>query len=308
MTPSRLLGMAVVGTVLVLTGCTDIPAAPPASSPSTSSTSSTGRAYGRLVDIGGGRSMFLTCRGSGTPTIVLFSGTGGAADEWTTLPAAGPSSSAVPVFTALSASTRVCAYDRPGTARESGATSPTTAVAQPTTASQGVRDLDALLAAAHENGPYLLVGASWGGLLAQLFAREHRGSTAGLVLVDSASAYLEKTLTPEQWRAWMTTIATAPSAPQAERPAYEPTLTELADAGPAPSVPAAVLSSDQPWDLGVTPGASTWPGWLAAQDRLAAELHAAHIGDTHSGHGIQVEQPALVTDAIRAVLADARRR
>src|SRR6516225_719644 len=40
---------------------------------------------GRLVDIGRGRKMYLECSGTGSPTVVLISGTRGAHDDWTNL-------------------------------------------------------------------------------------------------------------------------------------------------------------------------------------------------------------------------------
>ena len=36
----------------------------------------------RLVDIGGGRKMYLECRGTGSPTVVLISGKGNGAADW----------------------------------------------------------------------------------------------------------------------------------------------------------------------------------------------------------------------------------
>ncbi len=38
-----------------------------------------------LVDIGGGRKIYLECHGTGSPTVVLISGTRGAHDDWTDL-------------------------------------------------------------------------------------------------------------------------------------------------------------------------------------------------------------------------------
>ena len=38
-----------------------------------------------MVDIGGGRKIYLECRGTGSPTVVLISGTRGAHDDWTDL-------------------------------------------------------------------------------------------------------------------------------------------------------------------------------------------------------------------------------
>ena len=59
-------------------------------------------------------------------------------------------------------------------------------------------------------------------------------------------------------------------------------------------------------DLQVTPEASTWPAWLAAQDALAGSLGATHVSSTDSGHGIAFEQPGLVSDAIRGIVEQAR--
>ncbi|WP_327280384.1 MULTISPECIES: hypothetical protein [unclassified Streptomyces] len=68
-----------------------------------------------------------------------------------------------------------------------------------------------------------------------------------------------------------------------------------------------MLTSDEPWDLKVGTGGSTWPAWLAAQDDLARALHARHVTDTGSGHGIAVEQPRLVVDAVHEVVDETRK-
>ncbi|QDZ14805.1 alpha/beta fold hydrolase [Humibacter ginsenosidimutans] len=297
-----------VAALTVLDGCT---AASPYPGASGRPHATSGPDVSRLVDIGDGRMLYLECRGSaaraGTPTVVLLSGTGGAADEWMSVaddasPQTPATSSPLSVFDTLARTEHVCAYDRPGTISSAGAPSPSTIVHQPTTAQDGVDDLHALLAAAHQPGPYVVVGASWGGLIAQLYAREHPEQTRGIVLVDSASAYLKQTLTPTQWSRWMSVIANAHTNPDLESPDYDSSLTELAAAPVLPRIPATVLSSDQEWDLGVTPGRSTWPAWLAAQDRLERSLGATHIGKTDSGHGIAVERPALVARAIEAIV------
>ena len=58
-------------------------------------------------------------------------------------------------------------------------------VPQPTTAKDAVADLHALLSAAGETGPYVLVGHSYGGLVVKLYARTYPKDVAGLVLVDA---------------------------------------------------------------------------------------------------------------------------
>src|SRR5688500_6447774 len=68
--------------------------------------------FAGLVDIGGGRKLYLECHGTGSPTVILQSGNGDAGDIWN---AAEASRSAV--MREVAQFTRVCAYDRPGSLR-----------------------------------------------------------------------------------------------------------------------------------------------------------------------------------------------
>lgn len=288
---------------------------PGASSGSTSATASadTPGDFAQMVPIGSGRSVFLECRGTGSPTVVLVSGTGGAADEWAVAvnpadPAAGPKPSASAVLPTVASFTRVCAYDRPGTTLDDGALSPSTIVQQPTTAQDGVSDLRSALSAVGERSPYVLVGASWGAMIVALYARTYAAQVAGLVTVDGASEFLKQTLTPPQWSDWLRKIERSKSAKGLEVPDYGPSVSEIRASPTMPRVvPAVVITSDHPWDLQVGNSGSTWPAWLAAQNRLSAELHARHITNPDSGHGIGVEQPQLVASAIRDVVDQARK-
>lgn len=258
-----------------------------------------------LVDIGHGRELKLVCRGTGSPTVLFVSGTRGAADEWTTLQpdaAAGT----VSTFDAVSQTTRACAYDRPGTTLDSGEPTTSTTVPQPTTAGRSADDLHALMEATDQGGPYVVVGLSWGGMIAQQFARRYSDEVVGLVLLDSASEYLQTTFSAQQWSTWMEAVANSLDSTSSEVPSYEPSIVELRATPGLPAMPTVVVSSDQPWDLQVTPGESTWPGWVAAQAELARALDAKHITDPDSGHGIPVEQPALVTEAVLDVVGAAR--
>ncbi|MEU5438936.1 alpha/beta hydrolase [Streptomyces sp. NPDC020719] len=103
--------------------------------------------------------------GTGGPTVVLDAASGTPALTWT------------PVVSALAGHTRVIAYDRAGL----GASDP----AMPVTVNSAVDDLSALISHTG-NGACVLVGHSWGGMLAQLLAWAHPELIAGLVLVDPA--------------------------------------------------------------------------------------------------------------------------
>jgi pimeloyl-ACP methyl ester carboxylesterase len=73
---------------------------------------------------------------------------------------------------------RFCAYDRPNA---SGISEP---VDGPLTGKNAVAELHALLAAGDVPGPYVLLGASRGGLLADMYASSYPDDVAGMVLLD----------------------------------------------------------------------------------------------------------------------------
>ncbi len=67
-----------------------------------------------------------------------------------------------------------------------------------------------------------------------------------------------------------------------------------------------MISSDKRFEFGAG-GAETWAAWGKAHALLAKALHAKHITKTNSGHGIQMEQPKLVVDAVRDVVKRIRK-
>jgi pimeloyl-ACP methyl ester carboxylesterase len=130
-------------------------------------------APGRLYDVGG-HQLHLDCSGDGSPTVVLTNSLGGVSAGWARI--TGP----------VAENTRVCAYDRAGQGWSDEAASPQDGV-------QSAEELHALLAAAGEESPYVLVGHSTGGTYAMTFAARYPEQVAGLVLLDSSS--------PEQFTA-----------------------------------------------------------------------------------------------------------
>src|ERR1700745_1591238 len=105
----------------------------------------TGRAesFAKRVDIGGGRMMYIECHGSGSPTVLLISGTDTASDLWHAADQKSPT-----VYDEIQKTTRVCAYDRPGAPNLAQTFSRRDPVPQPTSPQSGVDDLVALLKAA----------------------------------------------------------------------------------------------------------------------------------------------------------------
>jgi pimeloyl-ACP methyl ester carboxylesterase len=168
---------------LILAACG--PTAPPASSPpATSELPSPSDAPGsaasseaaapteqRYPVADDGRELVLFCEGEGTPTVVWEDGhpseTGGIARF-----------SNGGVWAEVAAHTRICAYDRAGYGDSDPAPN------EPRDADDVVDDLRALLAAAGEEGPYVLVGSSFGGMIVSYYAAREPDDVAGVVLLD----------------------------------------------------------------------------------------------------------------------------
>lgn len=98
--------------------------------------------------------------------MILESGLGGTTDIWSR------------VMPKIASHNRVCAYNRAGIA-------PSDLPSSAHSADDMVADLEAMLMSAHLPSPYVLVGFSFGGLVTQLYAKEHAQDVAGLVLVES---------------------------------------------------------------------------------------------------------------------------
>lgn len=126
-----------------------------------------GRPPGRLVDIGG-RKLHLNCTGSGSPTVVLEAGASSFALDWSL------------VQPAIAQAQRVCSYDRAGSGWSDFR-------ADVETPARIVADLHAALLAAGEKPPFVMVGASAGGIYVRLYQLDHSKDVVGLVLVDPAS-------------------------------------------------------------------------------------------------------------------------
>lgn len=122
---------------------------------------------GQMIDIGG-RKLHLYCAGKGSPTVVLIAGGGAFSIDWSL------------VQPKIAEHTRVCSYDRaglgwsdPGPAEE--------------TVEETINDLHALLRASGEKGPFVLIGASIGGVFIQAYQRAFPQDVAGLVFSNSAN-------------------------------------------------------------------------------------------------------------------------
>lgn len=127
-------------------------------------------APGRLIDVGGWR-LHLNCSGQVSPSrpaVILEAGAGDFSVDWSL------------VQPQVARFTRVCSYDRAGAGWSDLGP-------RPRTLQQQVWELHALLEKAGEKSPFIVVGHSYGGWLARLFAQTYPADVFGLVLVESGA-------------------------------------------------------------------------------------------------------------------------
>lgn len=249
----------------------------------------------------GGQSLYIHCRGSGSPTVIFDSGAGTTSSEWDSIGAA------------VSRHTRVCAYDRAGLGRSEHPVSAPTAQRRAT-------DLRSLLDAADIRAPVILAGHSAGGMIALAFAAQYPRDVVGLVLIDAAPVRalgkLQKTLDPQQWSAFANLIAERREGWTAE--AFLQSEKWLQQQKFDLRLPMVVLSRGIPLQA---PPVSVWPAelgspwnaieeaWQDGQRELVRlSRHAQHRIASESGHNIQRAQPRLVVEAVMDVLGRARGR
>ena len=249
-----------------------------------------------LVDIGAGRRIEVYCSAAGSgagaedPIVILDAGLGNTASVWNQ------------VVGLVQPFATVCAYNRAG----QGLSDPRPL---PHGAGSAVQDLHLLLEAARLPPPYVLVGASFGGLDVQLFARRYPTEVAGVVLVDSIAPgwddRLEALLSPAQ-------VAERRAIPNGEDLTNENIRASEAEVGaataPFPAVPLVVLRHGVAF-----PGGPDWPTrqveelWTALQAGLAdLSPTSVTLVAALSGHRIHELQADLVVDAIHAIVDPAR--
>jgi pimeloyl-ACP methyl ester carboxylesterase len=266
------------------------------------------------IEIDGGRKLYLECKGTGSPVVILEAGLRNRADIWSVKPDAGEA-----VYPQVATFTRVCAYDRPGTTLGIDRFSRSDSVPMPRTAADAVADLHALLGAAAIPPPYVLAGHSTGGLIARLYASTYPREVVGLVLVDAIPEGVQAAMTPEQWTVYDRLLLTDPPK---ELAGYEELETidfdvsfdqmrATSKATPLAPIPFIVISKGKPFAL--PPGLPDWlpatleQAWTKGQDELTQLLpNTPHRIATKSSHYVEIEEPQLVTDAIRQVVEAAR--
>lgn len=233
-----------------------------------------------LVDIGD-RSLFMECRGSGSPTVIFLAGT------------------QVPRLAMrevedgiLGSDVRVCDYDRAGEGRSGPATTRQTDL-------DVVDDLAALLAAAEIPPPYVLVGHSVGGDQAWLYADRHPAGLAGFLIMNAGFFELDWNELHDVWSD--TEIAE-------ERAISEAGLGSVKQAASPPEgVPYVVMMSTiaqcaNPTDI----CGRIYPFFEAWAKEIAARTPDGRLVFVEAGHEIYLSKPGLVVEEIKRLIPATR--
>jgi len=248
----------------------------------------------------GAYQMQMAQQGSGRYTVIFESGFATGMGTWRK------------VAPEVAKSARVVTYSRAGLGSSD-------ARPEPRTILQSSLELDQLIASARLQPPFILVGHSYGGLLARAFAVRHPGQVAGMVLVDPADERFNPALRRlDAKRAadddrQFDALVPANLRPELKllQPVLDSGVLPAPLDGKLPDVPVVVLTSVQQVEK---------PEFFLQSVEAVAikrDLHAdflrqfsdgSQVQTLKSGHNIQQEEPELVIAAVNKVIAAADRR
>ena len=248
----------------------------------------------QLTDVGGYH-LDVWRAGSGTPPVILVGGLGNALDTWNQ------------ITPSVAQFSTVVAYSRGGLGRS-----------EPGPSKHTVRDsvveLHALLGKLQLKPPFILAGASYGGIITRLYTSLYPNEVAGLVFVDASHEEQVKRYGqldpnyPEQFRKSFADKIRGDKGAEADEDRESLAVQEagaVAGMKPLPDVPIAVLTSMRvnPNPQFVNQTARGYDAWRAMHDEwFHRSTNGLHLVTTRSGHHIQDDEPQLVIEAIRFVL------
>ncbi|WP_165356851.1 alpha/beta fold hydrolase [Nocardioides zhouii] len=259
---------ALIATCVVLSGCAAGSSGedPAVASPSSSTSERTAEpAVDPAAPVA---DLHVECDGEAGPTVVLVAGLGTSGDAFSDLQ------------DELAGTARTCFYDRAGI----GDSAPLDDAAPDPSPGSAAADLRATLEAEDIEPPYVLLGWSYGGLVAQAYAADFPDDLAGLVLEDPSvrEQFTDATLDNPD-------IDWSEGGRDVDRDALVRQLAGL-DLG---DLPVTVLSQDldEPWI----------EAWWVTHDRLArATTDGVHAIGLGSGHAMHEDAPRLVARAVVA--------
>ena len=276
---------AVLVLMVLLAGCSgtgDTAAPTSTSSPTTTQTAAAGE-IDASFDVGGHK-LHLYCQGTGSPTVVYLHGLSHAPGD-----ASGASAASLPSL--ISAKHRFCGYDRANTGSSDK-------VPGPLTGKTSVADLHRLLHAAQIKPPYVLLGASFGGLIAYIYAVTYPKEVTGMLLLDAGfpdeldlERYFpeDERATHDEWQGMEEQID--------ELGAYQDAYALI---GKEPAIPVTYLRATQSVLTGPPAFKSAFPKAIAKYiDRFSPGL----VREVESPHYMEAAVPDRIVQELGKVIA-----
>lgn len=238
-----------------------------------------------VVQIDGDRGLYVRCKGTGSPTVIMEGGDLDTSDSYAF------------AEEAIAEETRACVYDRAGLGRSDPPPGPVGL-------DEVVGDFEALLEAAPIRGPYVLVGTSGGGYIPVGYAAEHPDQVAGMVFVEVPAPFrnppaeivkLTKPSHPENVER-RDYLQVEKDAWAARRPIGEIPITVISNRYSKSDIAASLHPSER---RGMRANVAEQKGWLVLSPRAKQVV-------VTTGHAVEEEDPKLVIDAILDVVRAAR--
>ncbi|MFF2755709.1 alpha/beta fold hydrolase [Psychrobacillus sp. NPDC058041] len=221
----------------------------------------------------------LTGENKGKPTVVMDAGYGDSSKAWDS------------IISDISMLTEVLIYDRAGLGKSEKSS-------KSRTSSEMVKELNELLYRAKIKHPYILVGHSFGGVNARLYATEYPNEVSGLILVDS---------TPEDYREkFLPTMSKEFREAYNKQFVYEGnyeefmgSLKQVKESRRKLNVPLIVLSAGKKAHY----SEESQKLWNEMQKEiLEISSNSEFIVAENSAHYIQNDEPEVVIDAIKRMI------
>ncbi len=243
-----------------------------------------------LVDVGGHRLHLSVWDGEGPITILFEAGGGADASSW----------ASVPELVAARTRARVVTYDRAGLGQSDRGPLELTPVDE-------IHHLHAALRHLGVSGPTLVVGHSYGGVLALLHAALYPDDVVGLVLVDPMNPGFVEAVGMD----WLQT--TVPDVPNpTTNGEYVMHRMKRDFPGLSQQTGKVWLSLELPMDI-LTAGRAWWGtedidgAWRKSHVEMAAATAARKLVVAESSaHNIPATEPALIVDAVARLVEDVK--
>lgn len=214
-------------------------------------------------------------KGQDSPCILLINGAGGPLEGWSR------------IWKDIGDNNRVFAYNRPGIGKSSEPVAPQTGKVM-------VNDLRELLSTLDIQAPYLIVGHSLGGFIADLYARMYPDEVLGVVFMESATIRDASENVRKQNKSTKNQFSETENVLM--------TMKQIQESGPFPDIPVRVIIGSKPAFHWLIPSKIKENRLKNQQEFMLYSGKGKVRVAGRSGHFPQLTEPKLVIEEINDLL------